>query len=640
MAVMEEPTVQTLTAVTKTLRWREFPNSGTRSPYVTSTTTLSEPYLTSTLISDTLAQFLPYSAEPYDTVIDPNQPAANAFMTGALWDLWSGEDIFYCTKVRYGFEVNPGEAGQMQWLEVFRPQDNPDTAEDESQNPTVVAVRSWQAAPGATASPIFEIDPSQQNLGNGSYDLLPFELNSDLNNDGKVGEGSDSGLKTAAIEDTASDDAKEKASEYLFVNDQLSNGLWDDEDPAAPADKKDDDDLTELKTICTTTWGAIWFEYEGGDIAKLAFYKAKECTTANKMTFPFALSETNKLPEKLYVRAEGEWTAQVEGKLLMKFGNADKSETYATDKLRFTVVKDLGDKRYFHAARDYIMENNARFFAHEKKYDDDTSFRIISMREEGSVMYPIDAARRPGGGVLNGIDAVAAAFPVNVAINGNMCFFSVDYYNSTLGKAEATARGLITDKCHGRIVRDKIWDQLVSSDNENGSTSPAGSLLAGETYGRYIAQYDQQKRFVLAGGRVPLATAPDQIAGNPGGAMGGLSTNYNADERNDREYQAVGYAPVLEAGKGIVFTATQSNGTGKGPDLAADVKKSGVQALPGGGTNDIQLLLLDGGTSTALAYTKPDGVMETRVKKLKHTIGYFINTYLLFRCGQPRPTTP
>jgi len=484
--------------------------------------------------------------------------------------------------------------------------------------------------------------------------LLPFEVSSDLDNNGKI-DGTDSSLKTASLKSGATDEAKEKGTEYLFVDDKFSNGLWDKDDPLAPNgpfDQIDDDDTQELKTICVATMGAVWFEYEGGDISKLAFYRTKECkqtTGANgdKMTFPFALSTEpgGKLPEKLYVRAEGNWTAQVEGKLVMKFGKVDKSETWADDKLLFTIVKELGDKKFFHAARDYIMENNTRFFVHEKKYGSgttDPSFRIVCMREEGSVMYPIDAAQRPGGGVLNGIDAVTGAFPgIDVAINGNMCFFSVDYYNSTAGKAEAVLRGLITDKCHGRIVRSKIWDQLVSSDNDDVTTSPKGSLLAGETYGRYIAQYDEQKRFVLAAGRVPVATAPDQVLGNPGGAMGGLSTNYDGADRIDREYQAVGYAPVSEAGKGIVFTATQYFGTGKGPDLAADAKKSGVQALPGGnGTSDIQLLLLDGGTSTALAYTNPDGEIGTHVKNFKHRNGYFINTYLLFRCAPPRSTAP
>jgi len=116
-------------------------------------------------------------------------------------------------------------------------------------------------------------------------------LNSDLNNDGKVGDGVDSMIKTAARQSEASDEAKEKGTEYVFVNDHLSNGLWDKEDPdsSRPASENKDDDAEEIKTICTATWGAIWFEHP--IINKLAFYRTKECNASDRLTFPFALSE-------------------------------------------------------------------------------------------------------------------------------------------------------------------------------------------------------------------------------------------------------------------------------------------------------------------------------------------------------------
>jgi hypothetical protein len=65
--------------------------------------------------------------------------------------------------------------------------------------------------------------------------------------DGKAGEGGDGCLKTAALQSGASDDAKEKGTEYLFVNDQISNGLWDreDSDPSKPASENKDDDAAD-----------------------------------------------------------------------------------------------------------------------------------------------------------------------------------------------------------------------------------------------------------------------------------------------------------------------------------------------------------------------------------------------------------
>jgi hypothetical protein len=117
---------------------------------------------------------------------------------------------------------------------------------------------------------------------------------------------------------------------------------------------EEDDDAQELRTICGATTGAIWFEHP--IIDKLAFYKTKKCDEADKITFPFLLTESNQLPAKLYVRAELV-TVQVEGDLVMKFGKTDKTETWAEDKLKFTVVKEIGDSKYLHAARDYMLEN-------------------------------------------------------------------------------------------------------------------------------------------------------------------------------------------------------------------------------------------------------------------------------------------
>ncbi len=59
--------------------------------------------------------------------------------------------------------------------------------------------------------------------------LLPVELNSDRNNDGKIGKATDSSLKAAAQQSGASDEAEPKGTECVFVNDHFSNGMWDKE---------------------------------------------------------------------------------------------------------------------------------------------------------------------------------------------------------------------------------------------------------------------------------------------------------------------------------------------------------------------------------------------------------------------------
>jgi hypothetical protein len=457
---------------------------------------------------------------------------------------------------------------------------------------------------------------SDQATGDVSL-LLPCELNSDLNNDGKASEDSDSSLKTAALRSGASDDAKEKGTEYLFVNDNLSNGLWDkeDSDSSKPANENKDDDITELKTICAATWGGIWFEFEGGDINKLEFWKDKECTEAFTFAPTFALSESNKLPEKLYVRTKGDWTGQVEGILIMKFGKADKSETWGEDKLLFTVVKHFGDTKYFRAARDYIWESNTKFFVHEKRYDE-ARYRLVVMREAASVMYAVDTYDHANGEArLHGIDAVSGNYAVDVVINGNQCFFS-----------GVALPGAMTNRCDGRFLVGRQVLRPPSDDNHHD--------LGGQVFGRYVGHWLSPNRFVFGAGRVP----ENAHNATPDTAMGGLSTNYTLAVRQTDPNQLIGYVPEDKAGEGIVFTATNfQNEGGKATEFSQDAVKSGVPLLPAGDGDDLKLFHLDGSTSVGLAYTTPSGTPKTYIKGSKHSgVFYWINTYLLFECERPR----
>jgi hypothetical protein len=492
-------------------------------------------------------------------------------------------------------------------------------------------------------------DKDNNSLGEDSirgHLLLPFELSSDLNNNGKI-DSADSQLKTDGAKTDATDEAKEKATEYLFVNDDLSNGLWDKDDEDAPEDATEDDDAQEIKTVCAATWGAIWFEHP--IIEKLAFYKTKECNAADKLTFPFALSATDKLPEKLYVRAE-EVTVQVEGDLVMKFGKADKTETWAEDKLKFTVVKELGDKKYFHAARDYILENNTRLFVHEKKYpasSPSTTFRFCVMREEATSLWPIETFYRTP--QIAGIDSVAASYPMTVILNGNQVSFKdgtgawAAAFIGALGTLGIGEGKLMTDTCHGRIKESSAATfSLASSDIFDTAATPmAGSPLAGpdpgttNPGGKYVAQ-KSDKKWTFGAGMVPdNLTQPPFI----NAALGGLSTYYDNPIRDTEPQQFVGYAPLDGQGKGCVFTATQISGGGRGELLAEDAKKSGVPALPGGSkSTDLSLLILDSGdTSVVLAHIDPGETLKVVDKGAKQNgVPYFVNTFLGFYSEPPR----
>lgn len=367
------------------------------------------------------------------------------------------------------------------------------------------------------------------------------------------------------------------------------------------------------------TEGEVWLDHPA--IAGLKFYKTKKCTEEIQLSPDnrFTISASNPFPDKVFVRAESvafpPANPQVEGdlKLMIKPGGGAAAGIEAT-KMKFTVIKDLRAKKYFEGARDYIFENNAKFFAHDKAYGSSRKFRLCLMREEGSTMYPIDTYHRET--PLAGIDAVVGAYPqLSVVVNGNICFFSDPPLLPTAGH--------MTDKCHGGMVRFGVFDTNVSSHDATKSS------LAGPD-AKYVAQYDQPKRYEFAKGQVL-----EPLPAGMGAALGGLSTNPNEEDRVDREFQMIGYYPSAEQGKGIVFTATQIDGDGGGAQFIDDAKESGVPTNAADGGRPL-VFLLDGGTSTAVAHSSPSDQLNVVVKGPKHSWVYKINTYLLFNCVKPR----
>ena len=448
--------------------------------------------------------------------------------------------------------------------------------------------------------------------------LLPFELNSDLNNDGKAGEGADSSLKTAGAEDSASEEAREKATEYLFVNDQLSNGIWDKEhsDPNKPASEKNDDDLTELKTICAATWGAVWFEYEGGDVTKLKFYRTKECkqTADDLMTLPFPLSTeaAGKLPEKLYVRAEPEngWTAQAVGKLVMKFGKADKSETWATDKLRFTVVKEVGNTKYFHAARDYMLEQNARVHVRYFKAGQH-EIRITAMRHESTDMKVIETFHTAPNPKIFGMPNVVARSQdyYDLIVNGNFCHFG-----GAIQNAIGMARGDMTSRCHGGCV---------VAGAQNPATSVGGTSPFEQANAEYLSA-TAKGTFAITTGVVPLNPVVHQAA------LGGFASNLVGGTYNIHPWFGLAEIGPTSDKKKLIFTVTQTAATTQYPlaDLVARLTASGQTLCVAG----------DGGSSTACAHRIEGDSTRVKYAGDKHRPGhYWINTYVGFKSDKPRP---
>ncbi len=422
---------------------------------------------------------------------------------------------------------------------------------------------------------------------------------------------------------------KDSGTEFMFANDQLSNGAWDIEDQVTPGDRigpifDDDAEALKLGNIRMLRSGTeVWLDFPNH--VGLKFYKDRQCENeiplssqqphiigGGSLTWPHS--------DVLFVRAENTIFADANNpqvtfdlKLMIRPAGGAANGIEAA-KMKFTIVRELRAKKYFQAVRDYIFENNTKFFAHDKAYGSSRKFRLCLMREEASTMYPIDTFHREN--PLAGIDAVVGAYPqVSVVVNGNLCFFSYPPLIPTAGH--------MTDKCHGGMVRFGNFDTNVSS------LDATKSGLAGPD-AKYVAQYDQSKRYEFIKGRVP-EPPPTGL----GAALGGLSTNPNEPDRVDREFQMVGYYPSSEQGKGIVFTATQTKGDGGGAQFINDAKESGVPINEADGGRPL-VFLLDGGTSTAVAHSSPSDQLNVIVKGPKHTWAYKINTYLLFNCAKPR----
>ncbi len=310
---------------------------------------------------------------------------------------------------------------------------------------------------------------------------------------------------------------------------------------------------------------------------------------------------------------------QLEGdlKLMIKPTGGAANGIEAT-KMKLTVIKDLKARKYFVGARDYILENNTRFFVHDKVYNFGfRRFRLCVMREEASTMYPIDTFNRAT--PLAGIGDVVGAYPeISVAVNGNLCFYSNPPQVPNAG-------GNMTDRCYGGMVRLGNFDTTVSFHDDG-----TRSVLSGPD-AKYVAEYADRKRFEFIKGQVPETPPAGMRA-----AMGGLSTNPNEENRVNRTFQMIGYHPGSEQGKGVVFTATQLVDEGGGAQFIDDAKHSGVPTNPADFNRPL-VFLLDGGTSTAMAHMNPDDQLKVIIAGLKHTpLLYKINTYLLFHCVKPR----
>ena len=641
--------------ISKSSEGRSYPNetTGHTTPYVgwcrwggwangsTSEKTVDDSAVTPEYL-DNLLGGIAYPADP-PPLTDPgvthaNLDISNISVVTQAYQSAVGEHIdSEASSLRFWIKAPASDHDQaFHFLKVVGKHTYPDYDDDTTEIVSVTPVNITIPA-DKTVSPPTDLE-SVPPLVPGSLvylseSLVLTELYSDINNDGKVNQA-DGLLTGKPYQNGASEEEKDKGTEFIFLNDNLSNGAWDKDDtttPGKPADA-DDDDAKEIHAKPGITSGEVWLDHPA--IAGLKFYKTRKCTEEIQLSpaHHFTISATNPWPGNIFMRAEENINfpadnPQVEGDLRLMIKPNVGTNVIEGAKMKLTVVKELGAKKYFQAVRDYILENNTKTFTQEKQYGTATRYRIVAMREESTQMFGLDTYDHAADKArLKGIDEVKANFPLeDVIINGNQCFFSGFYF-----------LGSMTDRCDGRLCIGRNILRPPSDDIHNPHLGGPTARYIGYKSGEpeiINGQFITPSEFTFSTGQIPEASpaTPDQ-------GIGGLAAKYDRAELQQSENQAIGRAPVTEPGKGIVFTATTYVGNaGDAIDFAHDAHASGVKPLNGGDGSQWELLFLDGSTSVGLVLTNPDGVQKTLIKGAKHDgYKYYINTYLLFECGRPR----
>jgi hypothetical protein len=553
----------------------------------------------------------------------------------------SKEGTIHYQKTQYKIRVpaNVPRPHTVNWFEEFTPED---TNPEDGVEPEKIYVLKTATITGAESA-VYMINPAQTPDKEGSWRvfLLPVEVISDLNNDGQI-TATDNPLRDAAMASGATDEIKDKGTEFIFHNDTLSNGIWDkeDTDPARPATEKDDDDAEEIRVKVGITEGEVWLDHPA--IAKLSFYKTRECKPADKVnlspTSKFTVSASNPFPDKLFMRADvdgaptyPEADPQFAGDLVLKIKVGTNGQEIEAVKMKLTVVRHFGAQKFFNAARDYIFERNVKLYVCERVYESSlTRWRLCVMAEDLTSLQPVETYHGPtpvagtstkpvGPFGFNLVAAYNSDF--TVLINGPQVFFDYGFgwpvpIPPSKQKYFALVNGfynpnpIMTDKSHGRfVIRNSGWlggaYSELSPTSSDDTAQPKGSELAGDT-AEYVSQ-SGDGLWEFGTGRLPLL---------PAAGVGGLSDNHASPDRVNHNTALIGHAEIPKKGVGCVFVATHKpDGMMAGVNISEFVDSSitsKVDKNPSTGTS--KLYMTDGGYATvALAHKTPNDDLKTVV---------------------------
>lgn len=478
----------------------------------------------------------------------------------------------------------------------------------ETITPTTLTI-----APGhrVSASAVFlSYAPPADMTRTGKEALLPIELYTDLNNDGKL-DAADAALVGKPYEAGATDEEKAKGTEYMFANDEISNGASDREDTTAQTQSEDDDDAEGIHIKVGMNSGKVWLEHPA--IASLSFYSSKQCYPDQKIQIteanPFDLAGPNPLPETIYARCDQAWsmaadTLEAIGDLVLKFLPIGGGQPIQAATTRGIVVKELGSTEHHNGAMDYINEKKTTGYtgkvtAKGTIFSRDTYYTV--MFETRTQMYGINAAPK----ALKGITAVkdSADWKSMTAI-----------INATYNYDNTNENG---------FVKKHLGEQYIRS-----YTDPATSTHWDQTCSvkvdpiTYLA-YGGAGVFANGSGHVPVTASDGAGALRPEAAIASSPEGYTL-------------VAFIQAAKEKLIVVAASEWSVMSWETAGKFH----ERLKKGATSTT-IIHCDGGRNVALASANDSGTgMVTRIEGPSHQ-GYpnalYPKTYLAFKATPPPP---
>ena len=532
-----------------------------------------------------------------------------------------------------------------------------------------------------------------------TLNVITFRIIADVNNDGFITDA-DYRAQLAGANPNANPGQVATATEYMFDNDQISNGggtgEWDREDPTAPAGTTTDDDVEEIDITCNATTGTISLNHSpyanyGSANGFFNLYSDPGCT--QMVSFPFTITPANPLPSKLYIRGTGLLPQESSGNLIATFTTAVGGSALVQQQLKLDIVKQFGDLNFFPAARAWIYKHNSTIFVKDwySKNISGGPRRVCVTLGETTSIRPFETYYNTI--QLAGLQEVASANPNAVeVVNGNLVgltdgtsehspFTYLRAAELNILHLSSNQLGLPTflmaDHCFGRLIQDGGLSpaSLDNGDNYTPSVDPehyAGTQLPISQFGGdkagYLSSNSASPGVYFGTGRVPgftnsyfasidpttnvisLVLSQSVNGPQPYQALGGLilSSTAIANEKLDSESNQIIGDWSDSYGHSAIFTATSQGGIGVVLPLILPSAFDFISShnLPSAATIGISgsinhFYFLDSGPdSVGLARDNPSSLLgiETGFTgyKMLYGIPFYPDVYLTLQGSKPR----